>query len=424
MKHLSEIESDTTDPRGLPIRITFVDKDYSRYALFPILFKFSKVFLDLENKFHCFLKIKSKTDGYPVPKIANSIVNLICCGVDRFVRLDDEFSCELGLAKYLGFRKGFPTSDTIYRFFRKFDGYNLRQLQKINLQILNENKKWWLFKDRTLFVDIDMNIKSVEGKKIEEARVGYNHRRPGRKSLKWTIIHVAKVALYSDLHSGTTSEQKLLKRQLLKIEKLLSKLGIEFKGKGGSENDKGENKVVLRVDGGYVTYDNLITLNDYRFISRLRVDLTVVEPMFSKIDSAEGIGWKTYSKQSSYYDFGQTTFSKSDNLKFRVIIVRVIRKRKILYYPLCTNLFDWDAKSIVKAYRGRQIIENMFRDTNQAFYSDKLPSMKYYANKAFLWFVVLAYNQFFFFRKYICQRNIKGIRLKNFHRNSSKNQVR
>lgn len=110
MKRLSKIENDLPDPRDLPIRITFVDKDYSRYTLFPILFKFSKVFLDLENKFYCHLKIKSKTDGYPVPKIANSIVNLLCCGVDRFVRLDDEFGCERGLAKYLGFRRGFPAA--------------------------------------------------------------------------------------------------------------------------------------------------------------------------------------------------------------------------------------------------------------------------------------------------------------------------
>lgn len=292
----------------------------------------------------------------------------------------------------------------------------------------------WLFEDRTLFVDIDMNIKSVEGKKIEKARVGYNYKRPGRKSLKWTIVHVSKVALYSDLHSGIASEKKLLDQQLLKIEKLLSKLGIEFRGKvGGKGRDCGDrgdgknrsgNKVVLRVDGGYATYDNLVVLNDYRFISRLRVDLTVVEPMFKRINSVEGIEWKPYSKQSSYHDFGQIIFPKSNYLKFRVIVVRVARRKKILYYPLCTNLFGWDAKSIVKAYRGRQIIENMFRDTNQAFYSDKLPSMKYYANKAFLWFVVLAYNQFFFFRKYICQRNIKGIRLKNFHRSSSKSQVR
>ena len=410
MNYLPKVKSSIIDPRDLPIRLAFVDKDYSRYTLFPVLFKFSKVFLGLENKISLHLKINSKSDKYPVPKIANMTVNLICCGVDRFVRLDDEFSVELGLARYLGFKEGFPTSDTIYRFLRKFTGYNLVQLQKINLLLLKEHKSLWLNKDKTIFVDIDMNIKSIEGKRVEKAKVGYNHKRPGRKSLKWTIVHVAKAALYSDLHSGTTSEVKLLKRQLSKIEKLLLKLGINFR-----------EGTVLRVDGGYVTYDNLKVLKDYRFISRLRVDLTVVKPLLDKVNSKE-VAWKSYSKQSYYCDFGEVAFPKSDNLKFKVIIVKVIRKNSALYYPLCTNL-NWDVKSIVKAYRGRQIVENMFKDTNQAFYSDKLPSMKYYANKAYLWFVVLAYNQFFFFQKYISLKNIKGIRLKNFRINSSKSLV-
>ena len=92
MNYLSKIKSSATDPRDLPIRLAFVDKDYSRYTLFPILFKFSKVFLNLENKISRHLKINSKPSKYPVPKIANSIVNLLCCGIDRFVRLDDEFS--------------------------------------------------------------------------------------------------------------------------------------------------------------------------------------------------------------------------------------------------------------------------------------------------------------------------------------------
>lgn len=415
MKRLPGGKNGDVGPRELPIRITFVDKDYSRYALFPILFKFSKVFLGLENKIARHLKVKSKPDGYPVLRIANSIVNLICCGVDRFARMDDEFSCETGLAKYLGFERGFPASDTIYRFFRKFDGFNLRQMQRINLELLGENKSLWLPGSRALFVDIDLNVKSVEGKKIEKARVGYNRYRPGRKSLKWTIVHVSKVALYSDLHSGTTSEKKLLKKQLLRTEKLLGKLRIDFKDK---------DKVVLRVDGGYVTYENLITLNDYRFIGRLRTDLVVVKPLFQRINSLKGVPWKHYSNQSSYCDFGQIVFPESQNLKLRIVVVRVARRNKTIYYPLGTNILGWDARSIVKAYRGRQIIENMFRDTNQAFYSNKLPSMKYCANCAYLWFVVLAYNQFFFFRKYVSQEDIRGIRLKNFRKSSSKNQGR
>lgn len=75
--------------------------------------------------------------------------------------------------------------------------------------------------------------------------------------------------------------------------------------------------------------------------------------------------------------------------------------------PVCTNLSGWKAKSIVKAYRGRQIVENCFRDTNQAFYSNKLPSGSFHGNQAFLWFICLAYNLFFFFQKFSRRQALK-----------------
>jgi hypothetical protein len=36
--------------------------------------------------------------------------------------MDDELRVEKGLAKSLSFPKGFPSSDTIYRFFKTFTG--------------------------------------------------------------------------------------------------------------------------------------------------------------------------------------------------------------------------------------------------------------------------------------------------------------
>ena len=130
---------------NLKIVLRFVDKDFSRYTLFVPLFKFSKSFLKLENKFSLTLKLKYKSKLYKVPQLANLVTNLLCCGVDRFTRMDDEFRIEHGLAKSLGFEKGFPTSDTIYRFFRSFNGWNINQLERINIELLKEQKTNWFF---------------------------------------------------------------------------------------------------------------------------------------------------------------------------------------------------------------------------------------------------------------------------------------
>lgn len=379
------IENEVIDLANLKIVLRFVDKDFSRYTLFIPLFKFSKTFLKLEEKFSRHLKLRYQPRRYLMHKIANLAVSLICCGIDRFTRMDDEFRVERGLAKTLGFPKGFPSAVTIYRFFKAFNGYNIRQLERINLELLREQKERWYPPVSPIFIDLDMNTKSVEGKKIEKATLGYNRKSPGRLCLNWTVGHIAKVALFSELHSGKTSGRTVLKRQIEHLEKLVTKLSL----------DPQEKRFVFRVDGGYFSWENLKFLNQRRFITRLPRNLTILKPLLANQDT----DWKKYSGFSEYTDFGQVYFPDV-GIDLRIVLVKVRRKRKTLLYPLSTNLFDWKARSIVKAYRGRQILEDCFRDTNQAFYSNKLPSSSFHGNQAFLWFICLAYNLFFFFQKF------------------------
>lgn len=388
------LENDEIDLENLKIVLRFVDKDFSRYTLFIPLFKFSKSFLRLEEKFSRYLKPKYKSKFYPVPKIANLGISLICCGVDRFVRMDDEFRIERGLAKSLGFPRGFPTSDTIYRFLKSFNGYNIRQLERINLEVLKEQKGHWFPQAGSVFIDLDMNTKSVEGKKIEKAALGYNRKSPGRLSLNWSVGFIGKVAIFSELHSGTTSGRTTLTRQIEYLEKLIRGLGF----------DPGDSRFIFRIDGGYFSWDNLAFMNKRRFTTRLPVNLTVLKPLLIE-KNLESLKWKKYGGASEYVDLGEVYFPDvgRNGTDLRIVLVRVYRKKKgkkvVMLYPLCTNLSDWKAKSIVKAYRGRQIIEDCFRDTNQAFYANKLPSSAFHGNQAFLWFVCFAYNLFFFFQK-------------------------
>lgn len=391
-------EIDDFDLANTKLVLRFVNKDFSRYTLFIPLFKFSKSFLRLEEKFSLYLKLKYKSKRFPVHKIANLVTNLICCGVDRFVRMDDEFRIEKGLAKALNFPKGFPTSDTIYRFFQTFNGYNINQLERVNFEILKEQKNRWCPKTGSVFIDLDMNTKSVEGKKIQKTAIGYNRKSPGRMSLNWSVGHIGKVAFFSQLHSGTTGGSTVLKPQVERMEKLMKSLDL----------DPQSNRFVWRVDGGYFSWNNLFFLNERRFITRLKINLKVLKPYLANKKALGSLKWKKYTKASYYKDLGKTNFPDvgEDGTDFRVVLVKTYKKkrwgkkRKILLYPLCTNLLGWSPRSIVKAYRGRQIVENCFRDTNQAFYSNKLPSSTFHGNQAFLWFICIAYNLFFFFRKF------------------------
>lgn len=392
-------ENDEIDLKNLKIVIRFVKKDFSRYTLFIPLFKFSKSFLKLEEKFFHHLKLKYNPKRYPVAKMADAVVSLVCCGVERFVRMDDKFKVEKGLAKSLGFPHGFFTSRTAYRFFQSFNGWNIRQLERINLEVLREQKEYWYPQAGSVFVDLDMNTKSVEGKKIEKATLGYNRKKPGRLCLNWSVGYVGKVAFFSELHSGTTSGKTTLKTQIKYLEKLIKKLGF----------DPEDQRFVFRIDGGYFSWRNLAFMNRRRFLTRLPINLSVLKPLLRE-KNLKSLKWKKYGGASEFVDLGLINFSEVGNPRtgtdLRIVLVRTYRRKrrrgrgtKIYLYPLCTNLFDWKAKSIVKAYRGRQILENCFRDTNQAFYSDKLPSSTFHGNQAFLWFICLAYNLFFFFQK-------------------------
>lgn len=380
---MKNTENEVWDLENLKLVLRFVHKDFSRYTLFIPLFKFSKSFLRLEEKFSRHLRLNYHPKRYELSKIANSVVSLICCGIERFVRLDDQFKVEKGLAKSLGFPKGFFSSRTAYRFFSSFNGWNINQLERINLQLLKEQEKHWHHKTGSFFIDLDMNTKSVEGKHIEKAALGYNRKHPGRLSLQWTVAHISKIALYSELHSGKTSGRTILKKQIKHIEKLLSQLDI----------DKTEQRLVWRVDGGYFSWDNLLFINKRRFITRVPKNLKALQQYWKD----KHLKWKVFSKNTKYADLGSILFLDIE-LSLRVILLKVYRKKKVLLYALCSNLLEWTAKNIVKADRGRQIIEDCFRDTNQAFHSSKLPSSTFYGNVAFLWFIVLAYNQFFFFR--------------------------
>lgn len=244
-----------------------------------------------------------------------------------------------------------------------------------------------------------MNTKSVEGKKVEKAALGYNRKSPERLSLNWSVGYIGKVAFFSELHSETTSGRTTLKRQIEYLEEVIRKLKL----------DPDNRRFVFRIDGGYSSWDNFAFMNERRFITRLPVNLKVLKPLAEK--NLGCLKWRKYGGASGYVDLRAVYFlGVGRNGKgFRIVLVRVHRKKKgkkaITLYPLCTNLFDWKAKSIVKAYRGRQIIEDCFRDTNQAFYSNKLPSSSFHGNQAFLWFVCLAYNLFFFFKSFL---GIKG----------------
>jgi hypothetical protein len=235
-----------------------------------------------------------------------------------FARMDDEFRIEKGLAKTLGFANGFPSSNTIYRFLGSFNGYHIRQLERINLEVLKEHKEAWYSPKGPVFLDLDMNVKSGEGKQ-ERAVRGFNRKRKGRRSLKWSVGYASKVALYSEIDAGNTSERIVLERQVEELEKLLGRLDL----------GEDEQRLIFRVDGGYFSWENLAFMNRRKFMIRLPHNLELLKP-YREAD----LKWRKYSQASDYADLGKVHFSQVDTgVDFRVVLLRIVTNGEVELYP-------------------------------------------------------------------------------------------
>jgi len=342
--------------------------------------------------------------------------------MDRIERLNDSFRNEIGLAKFIGLKR-LPFSTTLQRYLHRHSGFNINQLLQVNYSLIKNNISSWYNPHKTLFVDIDMNVKPVEGKHHEKANYGYNPNNMGRHSLKMSLVYVCGLCLYLDLHKGSQSEVKLLKEQVDKTKSILKKKIFD-------SNFKFKN-LVFRVDGGYVTYENInyLVANNYKFLTRLKINSKPLKQHIKNIKiedskNPESKKWKVFnnSNYQKYKDLGEIEFKIIDkenneeyllDTKLRVVIVRLKRittNKKItkyIYYPIATNLLEFKPLSIIKAYRKRQHIENSFRELNQAFNANKLPSTKYNSNKAYLVYTIIAYNSFFFFQKHPTNKSQK-----------------
>lgn len=373
------------------LKIELIDEDYSAYTLAPLIAKFMEDILDIESLFQTNISIKKRFSQYSIGKLAFISVFLILLGVERFSHLDDKWVREKGLAK-INKMKRLPGKSSLSNFLNSFSGYHTAQLARVHRTLTWQHRDLWLPSKGPYPIDIDLNTKSVEGKKIEKAVRGYNKKKPGRMCLQWSRGLFCGIPFWSKLHSGNTNSIQSLKEDLMWMKHELNAY-VPYAA----------SNVILRLDGGYWSPELLREI-DLPWIIR--------GPMLKQFKAKDYINhpetnWKSYSKTTSYVDLGRMNVGK--DLEARVILVKQLErpmkkkrgnsKPKYIYYPLVTTLAHWSASSIIRQYRGRQKIENHFKETNQAFFSNKLPSGKLRANEAFLWFVTFAYTISCFFKR-------------------------
>lgn len=398
------------------ITIKFVDKDFSKFSVYPVVISFFLDYLRLDRALEDVLKIEKVNNSFSGVEYLLTFLSIIFLGIKRIYKADDLLADERQIAKILGIKKErFPSSTRLYNLLSKVNHWDVYRLDKANFAVIAEQKEY-LAKKRWLVSDIDQTNKLTEGLQIEKAKPCFDRKRKGKLGLRLSAAQVNGLVFSQKLEPGNVSCIEsfpwLLEDMFGKLGKLSSRL------KKKRIKDK---RIILRIDGGYFSGDTLKQLEEIRktrrleFVIRAKKNLALVK----QAREEKKPKWQEVNEKIKVVRFPKQQVLKGHNEKYTVLLVRQKQKRikskkkrvyhtsKTVEYVLVTTLSSWKTKRILKFYRQRQKIENIFKDFNQSFKANKLPSHKFWGNAMYFQVVSLTSNCTLFLRKYLLANNTK-----------------
>ncbi len=399
------------------ITIKFVDKDFSKFAVYPVVASYLLNYLHLDLLFKNVFKQKSSNFSFSGTEYLLTFFTIIFLGIKRIYKVDDILSDEKILAKILGFKKGqFPSSTRLYDLLSNTNHWSVKRLDKVNLELLIKHKDL-INKTRWLNIDIDQTKKITESKTIQKAKPCYNSTKKGRMGLRISASVVNNLAFSQKLEPGNTNDRDSFEEL---FSDTLTKLDLLF----GLDEKPCSKKIILRVDGGYFSKDFIKIMEKTR--SERRLDFVVRAPKNLKlIRLAQEQALKKDNHFNKIFDNRDMEVLTLKNqlvlegldYRYKVLVIKdkqkqIRSKRKRIYhttreytYILITTLTRWSAKRIINYYKKRQGIENIFKEHNQSFNANKLPTHKFWGNALYFQMVSLVFNISFFFKTELaCQK--------------------
>lgn len=399
------------------IIIEFVDKDFSKFSVFPVVVSFFLDYLHLDKLFKGVLKPKRSNHSFSGTEYLLTLMSIIFLGIKRLYKADDLLADERQLAKILGIRKErFPSSTRLYRLLAGVDHWEVRRLDKVNLAVIKRHKEY-LANRRWLVADIDQTNKLTEGLKIERAKPCYDRKRKGKLGLRLSTAQVEGVAFSQKLEPGNTGNAEafpfLFKDMLSKLDKISSPL---------QKKRVRNKKIILRIDGGYFSTETLNLLEEVRkrrrlgFVIKAKNNLKLIQEAKAETKPED---WQKIDDRISVLRLSNQPVLKGIEAEYVVLIIRDKQKRvrskkkrvyhltKTIEYVLVTTLSSWRTARIIKFYRKRQQIENLFKEFNQSFKADKLPSHRFWGNAFYFNLIGLVSNCTLFLKKHSLPKNTR-----------------
>jgi len=323
-------------------------------------------------------------------KILSQTYGLVC-GLERpadteILQRDTVFQTLTGYESY-------PDQSTHSRFLSSFVVKGAQEIGEQNTQMLlkvrHNFSDWW-----KLTFDTDSHVKTVYGKQ-QRADVGYNPKKPGRKS-------------YHPLFCFIGETRDLLQGKLRSGSKYTSAGTIPFLKECLRIVPGHIRQLYWRGDSGFYSFEDL------HFAENNQFKYAIVAKLYKTIQSQlGGLEYRDIGGGVAVAEFAQELRQGKKRLACRMVVIReeiqedhsakkqakLFELKGYSFQVIATNIWKDAPEEVWRFYNGRANIENMIKESALSFGLEVSPSHKYAGNMAYLQMGMLAYNLMNWFKE-------------------------
>jgi len=306
---------------------------------------------------------------------------------------DDVFQTVVGL-------EGYPHQTSLSRFLGKFSVAAARKIGEVNLGlwrgVRGDLSQW-----PRITLDMDSHVTTVYGKQ-QWAKVGYNPKKPGRKSYHPLLCFIGETRdfLWGRFRSGDRNNLQGIRGFL---RECLAQLPPERKG------------VFLRADSGFHG-DNFL-----RCLERREIKYAVAVKLYPAIQAQ--LGGVEYHDIGGGVEVAELRYQAAGWKKPRRMVVireeikegekkkkepKLLELKGHTYQVIVTDIEGWAPEEVWRFYNDRANVENMVKEGMMGYGLDVVVSHRYGANMAHFYITMLTYNLMNWFKESVLgQKKVK-----------------
>jgi len=378
-------------PKGVQkIQFSFEERGLSHFGGMWLIQRFCKK-LGLKKHFQDYIRIPQRNHDYHVSEMMLALLYSIIMGLRRInkteiLQYNGAFLSMLGLLK-------FPDQSTLRRFLARLLPSDIRQIVRLH-NSLRAQLFALPYKRHSLTLDIDSIVITLYGQQ-ENARVGYNPKKRGRRSYHPIVCFEAHFQEFwhGSLRPGnafsSTGIIGFLKACLAKVP-----------------SGSAMSRVRLRMDSSF--YSLLVA----SFLDHIGCGFVIVAKEYSTVKArARSCRFRRLKNGWEVGEF-QAPIRQSSSKLYRFVVVRrpipedpleakqlkLFADKKYVYHIFVTNLKTTPWR-VYLFYNPRATVEKNNRELLYDYPLAKIPSASWTANVAFFQLILFAANIVHWFKR-------------------------